>query len=298
METLTNVFKNLLDIGELILGDFIDKGSSGEVYKSTYKNKNVISKCFKIDNYKNQSSWINDIYGELDIYKKLGNTKGSCKCIGYCFDDKCLYLILKDYETKMNLYDYLNHDNHWKKYNRIVLDDEYYYKYKRKEWIYKLDRNSKIDLTKKIIDIIYELHKKNIVHCDLKTNNILYNDKVKELTLIDFGASYFLSTNKEKDTYRDMGTMGYACIILNDEGICCKKSDIYSLGVCITEIWCGAIWNTGITHGECRLEVLSSLRKIKGKEPLLEKEIRKCVSLTIEKRPLIVKLRKNILNIF
>ena len=298
MENLTNTFENILDIDHLILNDFIDKGSSGEVYKCTYKNQNVISKCFKIDNYYDEKSWINDIYHELKIYDRIGNTKGSCKCIGYCFDEKCLYLILKDYETKMNLYDYLNDDTHWKKYNRIILEDEYFYKYKKKEWIYKLSRNSKIDLTKKIIDIVYELHKKNVVHCDLKTNNILYNDKNKELILIDFGASCFISTNKEKDTYTNMGTMGYACTILNDEGICSKKSDIYSLGVCITEIWCGAIWNIGITNKECRLEVLSSLRKIKEKEPLLEKELRKCVSLTIGKRPLIQILRKNILNIF
>lgn len=289
-------FTNYLDIENIKIGSYIDKGSSGKVYNGTYKDKKIIIKCFTIDNYNTKENWIEDLYHELKIYDRLGNTKGCCKCIGYSHNDNCLYLVLKDYNTNINLYDYLNNDKIWKKYNRILLDEDYYYKYKNKEWIFKLDRNIKINLTKQIIDLIYELHKKDIVHCDLKTGNILYNQNINELVLIDFGASEYLH-NKEIDTYYDMGTMGYACSVLNEEGVCSKKSDIYSLGVCIIEIWCGAIWNTGQTHQKCRLEMLSSLRKLKEKESLLENEIKKCVNLNPGKRPYITTFRKNILKI-
>ena len=290
-------FNNHLDFENLKIGNYIDRGSSGKVYNGRYKDKKIIIKCFTIDNYNTMENWIEDLYHELKIYDKLGNTKGCCECIGYSCNNDKLYLILKDYGTKINLYDYLNTDKLWKKYDRILLDEDYYYKYKNKEWIFKLDRNIKINLTKQIIDLIYELHKKDIVHCDLKTGNILYNENTKELILIDFGASEHLHKNKEKNTYYDMGTMGYACSILNEQGICSKKSDIYSLGVCIIEIWCGAIWNTGQTHHKCRLEMLSSLRKLKEKEPLLENEIKKCINLNPNKRPYINTFRKNILKI-
>ena len=289
-------FDNYLDINDLNRGKYIDKGSSGKVYNGTYKDNKIIIKCFSIDNYNNRENWIEDLHHELKIYDKLGNTKGCCKCIGHSYDDDHLYLILKDYNTKTNLYDYLNNDKLWCKYDRILLDEDYYYKYKNKEWIFRLDRKKKINLTKQCIDLIYELHKKNIVHCDLKTGNILYNEN--QLILNDFGASEHLHKQKEKDTHYDMGTMGYACSILNNQGICSKKSDIYSLGICIIEIWCGAIWNTGKTDEKCRLEALSSLRKIEKKESLLGKELRKCINLNSGKRPYISTLRKNINTIF
>ena len=43
--------------------------------------------------------------------------------------------------------------------------------------------------------------------------------------------------------------------------------------------------------------MLSSLRKLKEKEPLLENEIKKCVNSNPEKRPYINTFRKNILKI-
>jgi len=288
---------NHLDYNNLSIGEYINKGSSGKVYKSKYEDKNIICKCFNKDNYSYDQWWIDDVYNELKIYDILNKTNGCCECLGYTLNDDCIYLLLKDYDTINNLYDYLNDDKHWNKYNRQITSDEYYYRYKSKEWIYKLNRDKKIELTKQLIEIIKNLHDKNIVHCDLKTSNILYNEKTNNLILIDFGASCYLSNEKSKEIDCEMGTMGYACFTLNEEGICSKKSDIYSLGVCIIEIWCGAIWNTGITNKKCRNEVLSSLRKLEEKEPELGKELRKCVNIKVEKRPLIQNIQNKIYNI-
>ena len=288
---------NYIKFEDIVRGEYIDKGSSGKVYNGIYKDNKIIIKCFSIDNYNCEEYWKDDVYHELKIYNKLGNTKGSCKCIGFSYKDDIIYILLKDYDTKITLFDYLNNDKIWEKYNRILSDEDYYYKYKNNEWIFRLDRQIKISLTKQIIDIIYELHKKNIVHCDLKTGNIIYNENTDQLILIDFGASQNIKKYKDKDIDYNMGTMGYACIVLNEKGICSKKSDIYSLGVCIIEIWCGAIWKTGETHKKCRSEMLSSLRKLKDKEPLLENEIKKCINLNPKRRPYINTFRNNILKI-
>ena len=69
------------------------------------------------------------------------------------------------------------------------------------------------------------LHDKNIVHCDLKPNNmLLVND---EIILIDFGVARNLYDKKIIVTDEDMGTLGYMCEDLGF-GMCSKKSDIFS----------------------------------------------------------------------
>ena len=145
----------------------------------------------------------------------------------------------------------------------------------------------KIKLTHHLCKAIEEIHSRDIVHCDLKTNNILYNEDKDRLIIIDFGASYYLGNEYFDIIDTGMGTVGYACNQLNDEGYCCKKSDIYSLAICILEIWCGAIWKKGDKFRECRLEVLSSMRHLQQKEPKLTKELRKCIVMNVEKRPYI-----------
>lgn len=296
MDKLKNY--NILNIDNLEIKEYIDRGSSGRVYKANYNNNSVICKCFSLDNYYDEESWIEEVYHEMYIYKLINNTEGICECLGYCYKDEEIYLILKDYKTKENLFNYLNTDKYWFKFNRVVDDNQYLYQYKNNKWLFNLDRNSKIYLTINLINCIKNLHEKDVAHCDIKTNNILYNKDTKELILIDFGASQYLNKQKQKIIETNMGTMGYACVQLNNLGLCSKKSDIYSLGVCIIEIWCGAIWNTGNTHKKCRNEVLYYLRKLKIKEPKLADELRKCINLNVDKRPYITTVEKNIKTIF
>jgi len=290
--------KALLDFENLIINDFIGKGSSGTVYQGEYKKQNCIIKCFSLDNYYDEESWIEDIYTELSNYDLIKNSKYCCKLIGYTYDDDNLYLVLKDYNVKGDLSDLLNDNKFWKRYDRFISENEYYYKYYNNKWLFNLDREIKIKLTKELINGIYELHSLDIVHCDLKTNNLLYNLDQNQLVLIDFGASHYLNKKKEIEINLNMGTVGYCCPALNYEGICSKKSDIYSLAVCIVEIWCGCIWEKSQSFRGTRKELLSSLKILSEKEYNLTIELKKCLNLNPKKRPYIKTVHKNINKLF
>ena len=96
-------------------------------------------------------------------------------------------------------------------------------------------------------------------------------------------------------TDEDTGTLGYMCEELQF-GLCSKKSDIYSLGICILELWVGEIWQEGNTYKECRKETLNSLKYLECREKNLAKIIRNCI-LNTKRRPYIQTVIKNLRNI-
>nr|QBK88749.1 MAG: CAMK family serine/threonine kinase [Mimivirus LCMiAC01] len=99
---------------------------------------------------------------------------------------------------------------------------------------YILDNYNKIgedDIKKifmKIVNAVNFLHSNNIIHCDLKLDNILINDK-QDIKIIDFDLSKIC-----KDEYLSeniFGTMQYIAPESYDLCIYSKKSDIWSLGI-------------------------------------------------------------------
>ena len=61
------------------------------------------------------------------------------------------------------------------------------------------------------VKALVSLHQVNIIHADLKTNNVIlhYMDKKQIIKLIDFGMSYFSETDDLIDIEYKCGTMGY-----------------------------------------------------------------------------------------
>ena len=272
--------------------DKIGSGAVGDVYKMKYNDKNIIGKFVNMENYEYPEDLVDDVMHELIIYESLKDMKYCCEWIGistvHSKEENQFIILLKDYGVNGDLYDFIN-DDEWcrikkKDITKELKQREYVYSYKRKYWTYHLDRETKIDITKKLCLAVSELQTRKIVHCDMKTGNMLYNSKTKELILIDFNASHKMNDRKFNIISKDRGTIGYACEDLN-YGYCSLKSDIYSLAVCILEVWVGGIWKDGESYKESRLEVLSSLRNLSTKEPKLATILRNCIDLTVEKRP-------------
>jgi len=303
----------LIDYDTINFGKFIDSGSSGKVYEAKLKPlaqdifleaKSVTIKCFSSNNYHSEYGFIDDVKCELKIYQMLVGSKHCCELIGYSYsrlnDSLQLYIIMKDYEVEGDLDAFKNQGKYWSKLNERdktkLEENEYYYKYQRHEWVYDMNYSTKISITKGLCLATEELHSRDIVHSDMKPGNVLYNEEKNQITLIDFGASRHINKEKKIMIDEDMGTPGYACSELNS-GICSKRSDIYSLAITILEIWIGDIWNEGISHKECRNEVLSSLRYLSKKEPELSKVLRSCTVLNVNKRPSIKTLKRNIFKI-
>ena len=140
-----------------------------------------------------------------------------------------------------------------------------------------------------LLKAIKSMYNNKIIHGDLKTPNLAINikDEDKYIKIIDYGTCYY---NMDNIYIEDViGTDGYYAPE-QDNNILNHKSDIYSVGIMIIEIYVGNIWHSGDTFSECRNEVLKSLRMIKKENIKLEKLLRKCIDLDHKKRPDIYKL--------
>jgi len=79
-----------------------------------------------------------------------------------------------------------------------------------------------------------DLHQNNIIHRDLKTLNLLLTKNMK-LKVCDFGLSR--DSSKNLDTFKKLcGTFSYLAPEVFNSQITTKKSDIFSMGICIWEL--------------------------------------------------------------
>lgn len=183
--------------------NLIENGTYGKVYRA----KNLLTnEICAIKIYYDQGK-IDDLRNEYDILSKLKH-ENIIHCNTY----------FEQLDKKYNKYGYLVME-----YGELDLF-EYLSKY-----------SSTIIYINFIYDIIKGLeyiHSKNIVHCDIKLENIiLVKNKAK---IIDFGLSEKLIENTKSVNL--VGTSGYMSPEIKYKGYCSKKSDIWSLGKLIQNI--------------------------------------------------------------
>ena len=119
-----------------------------------------------------------------------------------------------EYCSRLNLRDYIN-----KNKNKLI------------------EENILYNIIKQICIGIREIHNKYIIHRDLKPENIFMNNK-NDIKIGDFGISKQYNSNKEyTTTLNKAGTIEYCAPEIKKNGICNKKSDIYSLGCIIYELF-------------------------------------------------------------
>lgn len=94
----------------------------------------------------------------------------------------------------------------------------------------------KVSLMLKILDAIKEIHKLNVIHCDLKPDNILL-DLNKNIKIIDFG----ISINDNKNYFKGYGNTRYCSKSQLTKNSIDFTTDIYSLGVIFYELILGKL---------------------------------------------------------
>ncbi|OKH40593.1 serine/threonine protein kinase [[Phormidium ambiguum] IAM M-71] len=108
-----------------------------------------------------------------------------------------------------------------------------------------LNLNNFLQIAIHLAEILAQLHQQNIIHKDIKSHNILVNEKTGEVRLIDFGISSRLSREKSPISSINLleGTLSY--ISPEQTGRMNRsidyRTDFYSLGVTFYEMLTGQL---------------------------------------------------------
>jgi serine/threonine protein kinase len=125
------------------------------------------------------------------------------------------------------------------------------------------------------------LHDRNMLHRDLKPDNILINDR-KQPVLCDFGQSKDLKRSAQLSNTGEIGTVGYqAPEVIKGEGKDSKPGDVYSFGMLMYFVMTGRNLLTSIcaTHSvfSFNAAIVSGQRPpLDGVDAKLREAIRRC----------------------
>jgi len=212
-------FKNIKSIGA---------GSFSTVVKAQdYKHNSY--NAIKIINSTMLQKMIEPL-NEINILKKLKYKEQYhiTKLLEYFFFRKNLYMVFNLYD--ITLHDYIYNSNLNTNYNS--------------------NSDSNLNYIKQIVNAIQFLNKNNIIHGDLKPNNIVFKDNTyKKLILVDFGNSITtedISTNYNynynSNSNSNLQTISYRAPEIYINKICSNKQhfnykiDIWSVGCILYEL--------------------------------------------------------------
>lgn len=157
---------------------------------------------------------VKDFIKEIEVVNQLRHPN-IVLYMGVTLDSSNYYYMITEFVNKGSLFELL----HQKK---IILDD---------------DRIVK--LAKQIAMALQYLHRKKILHCDLKSQNILLNEDMT-VKICDFGLARY-KEKFQKDNHGKIGTPHWmAPEILRGERYD-EAADVYSFGVILWEMLTGEI---------------------------------------------------------
>ncbi len=204
--------------------DTIGKGGFGIVYKAEKDNKIIALKVIKTR--LNNKKFKKYILNEVDILEKI--SKPNCNMYLSCYYDHSY----NQDETSVFIE---------MEYIKGITLEKYISSLRKKGKKNKEDNEEKINrhllaITKDIINGINYLHDNNILHNDIKHNNIMITPDLVP-TLIDYGSSCIIYDDDFcKTEYR---TLKYSAPEILHTRKRTKKSDIWSLGIMLYNLSTG-----------------------------------------------------------
>lgn len=182
----------------------IGEGSSGVIFKATYKNKTVAVKKIEID-----SQSMTEAMREIDMMTSLPEHDNVVNIINWYPRDNNIFIIMKYYEMGS---------------------------------LYSLIHSKKLPLAMKLnylidtINGIKHLHDNNIVHRDIAARNVLVDEK-GYASISDFGMSRkFDGDDNGQQTQNKILPIRSSAPESILKSVYSKSSDIYSIGILIFEI--------------------------------------------------------------
>jgi serine/threonine-protein kinase len=120
-----------------------------------------------------------------------------------------------------------------------------------------IDVNEAVDIMKQVISAIAHAHDNDIVHRDIKPQNILMNS-FGQAKVTDFGIAIALSATSLTQTNSILGSVHYLSPEQARGGMATKKSDIYSIGILFYELLTGRLPFSGQSPVSIALKHLQS----------------------------------------
>ena len=178
--------------------------------------------CLKI--IKNDKDFIDQSLDEIKVLELLRAHDGA--------SHRCLTVV-----------DYMYHKEHLIIVTELLLDNLYEFsKFNRNPAnnqapYFTIGRLQKI--SKQILTALKFVHSLNLIHCDLKPENVLFESYARaEIKVIDFGSSCFvtdrLSSYVQSRCYRAPEVI-LGCLPYD------QKVDLWSLGCIVAELWTGSV---------------------------------------------------------
>lgn len=142
-----------------------------------------------------------------------------------------------------------------------------------------------IKIMDQILSAMSLAHKHNVIHRDLKPQNILM-DKHGNIKIADFGIAVALNQNSVTQTNSAIGSVHYMSPEQTRGGLVTKQSDIYSLGIILYELITGNVPFNGDSAVSIALkhaqEPIPSIRK---QDPNIPQPLENVVSKATAKDP-------------
>lgn len=220
-----NGFSFYIDFNDLKFNyktDFLGGGGYGEVFKAIWMATPVAVKRFGRKCISKKS--IIDFIKEIEIVNQMRHPN-IIFYMGVTFDEENHYYMVTELSSRGSIFDLL-HSNHSGSRGKVLLEDSKIFK-----------------IIKEMALAIQYLHTKKILHCDLKSQNILLTEDWT-VKICDFG----LARYQEKFVRDNNGKVGtphwMAPEILRGEKYT-EAADVYSFGVILWELVTGDIPHRG-----------------------------------------------------
>lgn len=247
-----------INFEEITLRKKVGEGGFGEVFLGYWNGKKIAVKKLSVKNFKYREN-ISRFINEINIISSLRHPN-IVLYMGASIDNDNYYMIT-EYLPYGSLFDYVR-------------------KEKR-----KFSEREQINIAYEMAIALYYLHSRSIVHCDLKSGNILIDDNWK-IKIGDFGLSQFLKENKFNRG--KIGTPHWMAPEILKGGVYEYSSDVYSFGMILWELLKQEIPYYGLNAYQIYNLVVQDKRivdiPIEGNEILIEL-IKKCLEYEPANRP-------------
>lgn len=214
----------------LILEDELARGAFGTVHVVNSENGKVAVKSVtQLERYKNR---------EFDTCKRLAqeNNPNIVKFLGYWFEKTILYLVMEFIPNTLN-----------NVLEKLSIEQM------------RMEMNTMNTLMKQLAQALEYLEKIQLMHRDIKPDNILVDMLNNRLVLADFGSAKFRKDGQTHKTYICTRFYRAPCLIL-DRNMYSTSIDIWSFGCVLAEFAYGRPLFTGHTQ----IAVLSKIINIIG----------------------------------